>query len=92
MVWLLGTEWCLTLACGCRGWASFREDWAADELERSVVREREGRRPLLTGDVGLPASPSILLPVKIGSCGGVRNASFHFARSAAGVSAGALSM
>ncbi|PWZ12085.1 Calmodulin-binding protein 60 B [Zea mays] len=30
-----------------------REDWAADELERSVVREREGRRPLLTGDVGL---------------------------------------
>jgi hypothetical protein len=30
-----------------------REDWSADEFQRNVVKEREGKRPLLTGDVSL---------------------------------------
>ncbi|KAJ1282741.1 hypothetical protein BS78_03G074800 [Paspalum vaginatum] len=31
-----------------------RDDWAADEFQnKGVVKEREGKRPLLTGDVGL---------------------------------------
>ncbi|CAD6256254.1 unnamed protein product [Miscanthus lutarioriparius] len=30
-----------------------REDWSADEFHRNVVKERHGKRPLLTGDVSL---------------------------------------
>jgi hypothetical protein len=30
-----------------------REDWAPEEFQKGVVKEREGKRPLLTGDVGL---------------------------------------
>ena len=30
-----------------------REDWSAFEFQRNVVKEREGKRPLLTGDVSL---------------------------------------
>ncbi|XP_012703845.1 calmodulin-binding protein 60 D-like [Setaria italica] len=30
-----------------------RENWSADEFQKSVVKEREGKRPLLTGDVSL---------------------------------------
>ena len=30
-----------------------REDWSAYEFQRNVVKEREGKRPLLTGDVSL---------------------------------------
>jgi hypothetical protein len=30
-----------------------REDWTADEFEKVIVRERQGKRPLLTGDVRL---------------------------------------
>lgn len=30
-----------------------REDWSADEFQKNVVKEREGKRPLLTGDVSL---------------------------------------
>ncbi|KAI4378067.1 hypothetical protein MLD38_015604 [Melastoma candidum] len=30
-----------------------REDWTADEFDRSVMREREGRRPLLTGETNV---------------------------------------
>ncbi|KAM3198055.1 hypothetical protein ACQJBY_073256 [Aegilops geniculata] len=30
-----------------------REDWTAGEFARGVVKERAGKRPLLTGDVGL---------------------------------------
>ncbi|XP_066340213.1 disease resistance protein RGA5-like isoform X2 [Miscanthus floridulus] len=29
------------------------EDWSADEFQRNVVKERHGKRPLLTGDVSL---------------------------------------
>lgn len=30
-----------------------REDWSDDEFQRNVVKERAGKRPLLTGDVSL---------------------------------------
>lgn len=30
-----------------------RDDWAADEFQKGVVKEREGKRPLLTGEVSL---------------------------------------
>ncbi|RLM92386.1 calmodulin-binding protein 60 B-like isoform X1 [Panicum miliaceum] len=30
-----------------------REDWAPEEFQKRVVKEREGKRPLLTGEVGL---------------------------------------
>jgi len=30
-----------------------REDWAPEEFQKGIVKEREGKRPLLTGDVGL---------------------------------------
>ncbi|XP_062195532.1 protein SAR DEFICIENT 1-like [Phragmites australis] len=30
-----------------------REDWAADEFQKGIVKQREGKRPLLTGEVSL---------------------------------------
>ncbi|KAL6626687.1 hypothetical protein ACP70R_030413 [Stipagrostis hirtigluma subsp. patula] len=30
-----------------------RDDWAADEFQKGIVKQREGKRPLLTGEVAL---------------------------------------